>query len=325
MVAAPPAPPGARGLPRGLAWSYAAPAHMLHFPTSTVASYRVRRPSLLCAALVLMTVSVAGCKGRGGSDGTGDGTTPEEEEVLTSMEDRVRCESQAPVTHGIDVNNDGRAAIQHPTAGGRMVCIEIDMNFDGRVDITRFFEADGTTVLREEHDYDFDGRLDEIAYYAGGVIRRKELDTTFDHRVDTWMWCEAGFVSRAQRDRHNRGRADVWETYAEGMLSEAHYDDNNDGRVEKWEFFRNGTLVEVRYDLDNNGEADRTDNVHPDDAGPPEERLRCDASGTVQAAETSGGDAPAADAPADDAPPATDDAASDTTEDTFVPDAEKGQ
>ena len=119
---------------------------MLHFPTSTVASYRVRRPSLLCAALVLMAVSVAGCKGRGGSDGTGDGTTPEEEEVLTSMEDRVRCESQAPVTHGIDVNNDGRADIQHHTAGGRMVCIEIDMNFDGRVDITRFFEADGTPV-----------------------------------------------------------------------------------------------------------------------------------------------------------------------------------
>ena len=233
---------------------------MLHLSTPALASQRVRRPHpflrggflrgapTLCAVLVLTALSMAGCKNRGGSDGTGEGTTPEGEEVLTSMEDRVRCESLAPVSHGIDVNNDGRPDIQQHATGGRMVCIEIDMNFDGRVDVTRFFEADGTTVLREEHDYDFDGRLDEIAYYAGGAIRRKELDTTFDHRVDTWMWCEAGFVSRAQRDRHNRGRADVWETYVEGMLTEANYDDNNDGRVEKWEVFRNGTLVEVRYD-----------------------------------------------------------------------------
>lgn len=272
-------------------------------------------------ALALVTFSVAGCKGRGGGDATGDGTTPgEEEPVLTSMEDRVRCESLAPVTRGVDVNNDGRADIQEHGAGGRLVCVEIDMNFDGRVDVTRFFEGDGTTVAREEHDYDFDGRLDEIAYYADGVIRRKELDTTFDHRVDTWMWCENGLVSRAQRDRRNRGRPDVWETYSDGMLVEARYDDNNDGQVEKWEMFRNGFLVEVRYDMDNNGEADRTDTVHPDDAGPAEERLRCDVSATVPPATgTAGGEnPPATTTPAGDETDVID--GGEATEDPFVPD-----
>jgi hypothetical protein len=272
---------------------------------------------LACASLVLASVAIAGCRNRGGSDASGEGTTPAEDEVLSSMDDRVRCASLGPVTEGVDVNNDGRADIQHHTDGGRTLCVEIDMNFDGRVDVTRFFEADGTTVLREEHDFDFDGRLDEITYFSGGAIVRKELDTTFDHRVDTWMWCENGFVSRAQRDRRNRGEADVWETYAEGMLSEARYDDNHDGRVEKWEIFRNGSLVEVRFDLDNNGEADRNDPVHPDDAGPPEERLRCDANATVQTPETAGGDAPAPAQPAP--PPATD---GDTSETTFVPDPE---
>src|SRR5690606_3055951 len=121
--------------------------HLLH---PAPASPRARRLSsrsgatrtsrVMCAALVLAAVSVVGCKNRGGSDASGDGTTPEEEEeVLSSMDDRVRCASLGPITDGIDVNNDGRADIQYHTSGDRLVCTEIDMNFDGRVDVTRFF------------------------------------------------------------------------------------------------------------------------------------------------------------------------------------------
>ena len=68
---------------------------MLHLLHPAPASPRARRffmspgatpaSRMMCAALVLLAVSVAGCKNRGGSDSSGDGTTPEEEEeVLAS-------------------------------------------------------------------------------------------------------------------------------------------------------------------------------------------------------------------------------------------------
>ena len=65
--------------------------------------------------------------------------------------------------------------------------------------------ADGETPVREEHDFDFDGRLDQITYFENGQRVRLELDTNFDERTDTWLWCENGRVSRAERDRLRHG------------------------------------------------------------------------------------------------------------------------
>ena len=85
------------------------PSHASVAPVVGGASLRAAWPSRLTLTLAVIALMMGGvgCKGRG-SD-AGEGTTPdgEEEDVLTSMEDRVRCESVAPVTRGIDVNNDG--------------------------------------------------------------------------------------------------------------------------------------------------------------------------------------------------------------------------
>jgi hypothetical protein len=177
-----------------------------------------------------------------------------------------------------DVNEDGRADIEHVERGGRTYCTRVDMNFDGKFDVERFYEDDGVLVAQERHDFDFDGRLDQISFYQDGELVRKELDTNFDNTIDTWLWCSGGWVVKAERDRQRDGKADVWESYAEGVMVEAEYDENNDGQVDKWDSFRNGKLVLSQYDDNRDGEPDRSHEMPLQSLGPADDALRCESA-----------------------------------------------
>lgn len=230
----------------------------------------------------------------GGNEGSGVGdrrTTPSG----SRTDERVRelCVGEGANVQAVDVNNDGTPDIRHVLANGQRRCTEIDMNFDGRVDVVRFFEADGRTILREEHDFDFDGRFDQIAIYENGQLTHKELDTNFNDRIDTWLWCQEGRVTRAERDRRNSGRVDTWEVYDRGVLTEARYDDDNDGEPEKFEIFREGRLVEIRYDTDRDGNPDRAEEVVAEQAGQAEAPLLCTIDATPPAERTSEPSTPA--------------------------------
>jgi hypothetical protein len=223
----------------------------------------------------------------GGNEGSGVGerrTTPSGSRTDEAV--RELCVASGANVDAVDVNNDGTPDIRHVLDNGRRRCTEIDMNFDGRVDVVRFFEADGQTLLREEHDFDFDGRFDQIAVYEAGQLTHKELDTNFNDRIDTWLWCQDGRVSRAERDRTNSGRVDTWEVYERGILTEARYDDDNDGEPEKFEVFRDGRLVEIRYDTDRDGNPDRAEEIAAEQAGQPEAPLLCVVEATAPAPET---------------------------------------
>ncbi|MEM7448705.1 MAG: hypothetical protein AAF355_10730 [Myxococcota bacterium] len=177
----------------------------------------------------------------------------------------------------VDVNNDGVDDIRHRVADdGRRRCTEFDMNYDGTFDITRFYDLDGVTVLREQHDFDFDGRLDQLSFYQDGQLARKELDTNFDSVIDTWLWCSSGRVSRAERDRDYNGRPDVWEQYQEGIISEVRYDNDNDGKPERWEIFSGGRLVEMHYDTNADQRPDRRDAVSGDSPLARDEAVFCE-------------------------------------------------
>jgi hypothetical protein len=192
----------------------------------------------------------------------------------------------------VDVNNDGTPDIRHVQQAGVDRCVQFDMNFDGIIDITRFFGPDGRTVVREEHDFDFDGRLDQISYFENGQIVRNELDTNFDNRIDTWLWCNNNLLERSERDRRHNGRADTWEVFQAGVISEARYDENNDGNPDRWEVFTGGVLTQIR----------RAD---PDGVGPPlAEEIPREAAGGVQATLSCDGSQVTAAAPAPPAPPA---------------------
>ena len=177
-----------------------------------------------------------------------------------------------------DTDQDGRANVRTAFIGEQRACEELDLNMDGRVDVTRLYNEQGQLWL-EQHDFDFDGRLDQQAVYEGGKLVRKELDTNFDKVVDTWVWCEGPLIARLERDRHHTGRVDTWETYERGRLASVVYDDNNDGNVERWETYKDGLLATVAVDTDLNGQPDTPEPKAILDAGGPSvDPVSCDGS-----------------------------------------------
>lgn len=219
---------------------------MEHKRLRAIAARRVMLPVFLPLLLS------AACGDKGGMTGS----TPAGRRDVPVPISKQECKGDGQT---VDVNNDGKPDIRHVLAKGKRSCTEIDMNFDGKVDVYRFYADDGKTVSFEQHDYDFDGRLDQQAFYVAGVMERKELDTNFDGLIDTWMWCKGPMVDHAERSRRKPGRVDTWETYADGQLAEIKYDENNDGTAEKWELFKAGSLSEIRYDSTGDGKPDRSE------------------------------------------------------------------
>jgi hypothetical protein len=129
-----------------------------------------------------------------------------------------------------DANHDGQPDIRTVMEGGRPRCREVDANFDGRIDIYRWFDVASGQTTRVEDDYDFDGRIDVVATFEGGVVARDILDTNFDGRTDTWRVYRGGQVVELRRDADTDGRVDTWERFdAEGRLTYAAHDNNHDG------------------------------------------------------------------------------------------------
>lgn len=133
----------------------------------------------------------------------------------------------------LSVGADRSVPVVEVRRGGRLFCRETDANFDGRVDITRFFDDQGR-VRRVEDDYDFDGKLDVVANYRDGVIVSDILDTNFDGRTDTWREYQTGRLVRSQRDSNSDGVVDMWEDFDErGNVSRTRTDADGDGRPDE--------------------------------------------------------------------------------------------
>jgi hypothetical protein len=142
-----------------------------------------------------------------------------------------------------DVDNDGRPEVikyyqevddpERPgTRKTALVRQDIDLNWDGKLDVCRTFSPAGL-ALKEEVDLDYDGRIDEVRYYEDGVIARSE------------------------RDRNNDGRADVIRRYKSGKLVQKEVDTNDDGQPDRWEYFDGDKLERVGIDVDYDGKVDR--------------------------------------------------------------------
>lgn len=115
----------------------------------------------------------------------------------------------------------------------RLVRKELDINWDGRVDITKFYD-DQENVSRELTDLDFDGKVDTAIFLDKGVIVRKERDLDSNSRPDVWIYYEKARLVRKERDSNGDGKVDYWEYWVNDQVERIGEDLDGDGNVDKW-------------------------------------------------------------------------------------------
>jgi hypothetical protein len=179
-----------------------------------------------------MLMTLAACSGENASAGTGrrqnNADAPREPQGEPMPHEE--CVAAGGTIDAVDVNGDGQPDVRTVLEGGRAKCRETDANFDGRVDILRWFDLATGQVRRVEDDYDFDGRIDVVATYENGQPVRDILDTNFDGRTDTWRDYRNGRVVELRRDSDGDTRVDTWERFdSEGRLTYSGVDANHDG------------------------------------------------------------------------------------------------
>lgn len=129
----------------------------------------------------------------------------------------------------LDADLDGHPEVRRKMAGDREECRVADLNADGKVDRTTFYEPNGQ-VRRIESDFDRDGRVDEIALFSGGMVQEKRRATTLNGKLDTWEFYEKGALVRTERDKNGDSIIDQWWEYPSPGCPLIHTDGDGDGR-----------------------------------------------------------------------------------------------
>jgi hypothetical protein len=206
-----------------------------------------------CIVAALMGASLAGCGAA--SEQSGQTTARRSRPVQPSGDATAaasssgRCDASAP-NHEVseyDTSGDERPDVRKvflqvgraPLIRLVLICREADLNGDGTKDIVRYYNDEGRP-LREEADRNFDGQMDETAFFESGRVARSEADTNADGKVDTKTFYERGQPIRAERDMVGRSTAerwqpDRWEYFEEGRMVRMGADMNGDGVVDRWD------------------------------------------------------------------------------------------
>lgn len=119
------------------------------------------------------------------------------------------------------------------TSEGRVVCMEVDTNRDGELDLLRTFAETGD-LESEEADRNYDGKADIWISYEKGVIAKQSFDSKFSGKADEFHYYKDGKLKRIERDRNGDGKVDVWEYYVNGRLERMGIDSDFDGRINDW-------------------------------------------------------------------------------------------
>jgi hypothetical protein len=154
--------------------------------------------------------------------------------------DRTRCKSDGKQVIEADTNLDKKPDVwkyfvTNAQGAQVMTCRQVDLNHDGKVDITYYYDDAGVQPILDEVDLDFDGRIDLTTYYVAGRKVREEMDTNYDNQTDVWKIYEDDKLVRIERDSDFNGKVDQWEYYEGGKLDRIGYDTSGSGRVDKWD------------------------------------------------------------------------------------------
>lgn len=167
----------------------------------------------------------------------------------TTPENLSRCDSDTPDrevsefdTSGDDTPDVRKVFLRLGTLSDLrlvLICRESDINADGVKDVIRYYTDEGRP-LYEEADRNFDGRMDELAFFENGRLARRETDVDYDGRIDTKVWFASGAMVRSERDLNGRSTPTEW-------------------RPDRWEYFEDSRMVRMGTDLDGDGSVDRWD------------------------------------------------------------------
>jgi hypothetical protein len=150
--------------------------------------------------------------------------------------------------HEFDLNHDGRADVWSYSvkgADGKDVTVrkEKDLNNDGKIDSWEVYEASGL-LSRLTFDMDFDGKPDVTLFFEKDQLVRKEYAFGFDGVPHTFNYYEKNKLVRKERDTTGSGKIDVWEYWENGEVDRVGFDTNGDGQVDRWETRRTAQAPE---------------------------------------------------------------------------------
>ena len=115
----------------------------------------------------------------------------------------------------------------------RRVRQELDLNWDGRVDVVYEYDDKGR-VNRASFDFDYDGKVDQVNFSENGVLVRKERSLGHNGHVDEWVFYGQNKVIRRERDVNGDGRVDYWEYWENDQVDRIGEDIDGDGKVDRW-------------------------------------------------------------------------------------------
>ncbi|MEO1335270.1 MAG: hypothetical protein AAFV29_06485 [Myxococcota bacterium] len=141
-----------------------------------------------------------------------------------------------------------------------------DIDNDGRPEVFKYYQTipdvdkpgqKKTVLVRQDLDVNWDGKIDIWRYFtAAGLPAKEEWDTDYDGNIDETRTFEDGKIVKSERDRNNDGRTDVFRYYREGKLERKESDTNGDGAVDRWEYYKGRVLDRVGVDKDHDGTVD---------------------------------------------------------------------
>lgn len=212
------------------------------------------------ALVALSLVALAGCGSPKGADALSKPKVASKE----GFKNASRCETgkEGNEISYHDLTGRGKADMIQVTGytknksginEGRVICVELDTNHDGTLDLVRLFNDKGL-IESEEADRNYDGKSDVWINYEEGLVTKQVFDNQFRGQPDEWEYFRAVCVDaklvgvckdkrsqlkRAERDRDGDGKVDTWEFYVNDTagnpkLERLGIDTDGDGKVDQW-------------------------------------------------------------------------------------------
>lgn len=110
----------------------------------------------------------------------------------------------------------------------------IDLNGDGKLDVTRHRDDSGALV-KEDLDLDFDGVVDVVRSHEKGKLKSEQISSLFDGRFDVRKYYDNGVLVLKQVDTRRNGTYDEYQYFIGNKLSRIGWDHDGDGKPEVFE------------------------------------------------------------------------------------------